>query len=153
MERSQYDPCVYTFRKGKEYGILGLYVDDLIIAGTDKTFNEKLASEIRKFAPQLSQFGKVARVNPTAVQWLSLSWGHGFVEPRDTDASAVHPVIRVLHHWPDLQSWIFPVDLEDHAITISSEAKYAIYVFFVNREIRGVAGDPLVILDQTLQRL
>ncbi|UYV82810.1 hypothetical protein LAZ67_22000950 [Cordylochernes scorpioides] len=49
MERSQYDPCVYTFRKGKEYGILGLYVDDLIIAGTDKTFNEKLASEIGRF--------------------------------------------------------------------------------------------------------
>ncbi|UYV76806.1 hypothetical protein LAZ67_14002076, partial [Cordylochernes scorpioides] len=49
MERSQYDPCVYTFRKGKGYGILGLYVDDLIIAGTDKTFNEKLASEIGKF--------------------------------------------------------------------------------------------------------
>ncbi|UYV60655.1 hypothetical protein LAZ67_1001766, partial [Cordylochernes scorpioides] len=49
MERSQYDPCVYTFRKGKEYGILGLYMDDLIIAGTDKTFNEKLASEIGRF--------------------------------------------------------------------------------------------------------
>ncbi|UYV76012.1 hypothetical protein LAZ67_13002147, partial [Cordylochernes scorpioides] len=49
MERSQYDPCVYTFRKGKEYGILGLYVDDLMIAGTDKTFNGKLASEIRRF--------------------------------------------------------------------------------------------------------
>ncbi|UYV76838.1 hypothetical protein LAZ67_14002149 [Cordylochernes scorpioides] len=49
MERSQYDPCVYTFRKGKEYGILALYVDDLIIAGTDKTFNEKLASEIGRF--------------------------------------------------------------------------------------------------------
>ncbi|UYV63539.1 hypothetical protein LAZ67_2004579 [Cordylochernes scorpioides] len=49
MERSQYDPCVYTFRKGKEYGILGLYVDDLIIAGADKTFNEKLASEIGRF--------------------------------------------------------------------------------------------------------
>ncbi|UYV84413.1 hypothetical protein LAZ67_X002051 [Cordylochernes scorpioides] len=49
MERSQYDPCVYTFRKGKEYGILGLYVDDLIIAGADKIFNEKLASEIGRF--------------------------------------------------------------------------------------------------------
>ncbi|UYV78764.1 hypothetical protein LAZ67_16002677 [Cordylochernes scorpioides] len=40
----------------------------------------------KNYTPQLSQFGKVARVNPTAVQWLSLSWGHGFVEPRDTDA-------------------------------------------------------------------
>ncbi|UYV75885.1 PURA [Cordylochernes scorpioides] len=53
---------------------------------------------------------------------------------------------------PDLQSWIFPVDLEDHAITIFSAVKYAIYVFFVDHEIRGVAGDPLVILQQTLQR-
>ncbi|UYV60703.1 hypothetical protein LAZ67_1001971 [Cordylochernes scorpioides] len=47
---------------------------------------------------------------------------------------------------------IFPVGLEDHAITISSAVKYAIYVFFVDHEIRGVAGDPLVILHQTLQR-
>ncbi|UYV79412.1 hypothetical protein LAZ67_17002514 [Cordylochernes scorpioides] len=46
-------------------------------------------------------------------------------------------------------SWIFPVDLEEHAITNSSAAKYAIYVFFVDREIRGVA--PLAILHQTLK--
>ncbi|UYV74302.1 hypothetical protein LAZ67_11002922 [Cordylochernes scorpioides] len=51
-----------------------------------------------------------------------------------------------------LQSWIFPVDLEDHAITIPTAAKYAIYVFFVHRKLRGVAGDPLAILHQTLQR-
>ncbi|UYV78177.1 hypothetical protein LAZ67_16000376 [Cordylochernes scorpioides] len=44
------------------------------------------------------------------------------------------------------------VGLEDHAITISSAAKYALYVFFVDREMRGVAGDPLAILHQTLQR-
>ncbi|UYV75330.1 hypothetical protein LAZ67_12003569 [Cordylochernes scorpioides] len=42
--------------------------------------------------------------------------------------------------------------LEGHAITISSAAKYANYVFFVDHEIRAVAGDPLVILYQTLQR-
>ncbi|UYV60971.1 hypothetical protein LAZ67_1002950 [Cordylochernes scorpioides] len=46
----------------------------------------------------------------------------------------------------------FLVGLEDHAITISSEATYAIYVFFVDHQIRGVTGDPLVILHQTLQR-
>ncbi|UYV75356.1 hypothetical protein LAZ67_12003601 [Cordylochernes scorpioides] len=39
-----------------------------------------------------------------------------------------------------------------HTITISSAAKYAIYVFFVDHEIRGVSGDLLVILHQTLQR-
>ncbi|UYV71909.1 K02A2.6-like [Cordylochernes scorpioides] len=33
---------------------------------------------------------------------------------------------RVLHHRPDLQSWIFPDDLEDHDITIFSAAKQAI---------------------------
>ncbi|UYV74101.1 hypothetical protein LAZ67_11002118 [Cordylochernes scorpioides] len=49
-------------------------------------------------------------------------------------------------------SWIFPVGLEDHAITISSAAKYAIYVFIVDRKMRGVAGDPLAKLHQTLQR-
>ncbi|UYV63652.1 K02A2.6-like [Cordylochernes scorpioides] len=38
-------------------------------------------------------------------------------------------------------------DLEDHAITISSAAKYEIYVFFVDGEIRGVAGDPLASVD------
>ncbi|UYV75251.1 hypothetical protein LAZ67_12003102 [Cordylochernes scorpioides] len=69
--------------------------------------------------------------------------------------SAICPVIRevfyIISQQPDLQSWIFPVGFEDHAITISSAAKYAIYVFFVDREIRGVAGDPLVILHQTLQ--
>ncbi|UYV80356.1 hypothetical protein LAZ67_18002623 [Cordylochernes scorpioides] len=64
--------------------------------------------------------------------------------------SPCHPR-GVLHHRPDLQSWIIPVGLEDRAITISSAAKYAIYVFFVDREIRGVAGDPLAILHQTLQ--
>ncbi|UYV75331.1 hypothetical protein LAZ67_12003570 [Cordylochernes scorpioides] len=44
------------------------------------------------------------------------------------------------------------LSLEDHTITISSEAKYAIYVFFVDHEMRGVSGDLLVILHQTLQR-
>ncbi|UYV65585.1 AK1 [Cordylochernes scorpioides] len=56
----------------------------------------------------------------------------------------------VLHHQPDLQSWIFPVGLEDHTITISSAAKHAIYIFFVDHKMHGVAGDPLTILHQTL---
>ncbi|UYV61917.1 hypothetical protein LAZ67_1007067 [Cordylochernes scorpioides] len=70
--------------------------------------------------------------------------------------SAVRPLIReafsIIGRPPDLQSWIFAVGLEDHAITISSAAKHAIYVFFVDREMRGVAGDPLVIFHHTLQR-
>ncbi|UYV62424.1 hypothetical protein LAZ67_2000499 [Cordylochernes scorpioides] len=41
---------------------------------------------------------------------------------------AVRPVIRevfsIIGRPPDLQSWIFPVGLEDHSITISSAAKY-----------------------------
>ncbi|UYV81669.1 hypothetical protein LAZ67_20001879 [Cordylochernes scorpioides] len=64
----------------------------------------------------------------------------------------IREVISIIGRLPDLQSWIFPVDLEDHAITISSPAKHAIYVFFVDSEIRGVAGDLLAILHQTLQR-
>ncbi|UYV75343.1 hypothetical protein LAZ67_12003587 [Cordylochernes scorpioides] len=35
------------------------------------------------------------------------------------------------------------LSLEDHTITISSAAKYAIYIFFVDHEIRGVSGDLL----------
>ncbi|UYV78685.1 hypothetical protein LAZ67_16002386 [Cordylochernes scorpioides] len=70
--------------------------------------------------------------------------------------SAVRPLIReafsIIGRPPDLQSWIFAVGLEDHAITISSAAKHAIYVFFVDREMRGVAGDPLAIFHHTLQR-
>ncbi|UYV69855.1 hypothetical protein LAZ67_7000975, partial [Cordylochernes scorpioides] len=54
--------------------------------------------------------------------------------------SAVRPLIReafsIIGRPPDLQSWIFAVGLEDHAITISSAAKHAIYVFFVDREMR-----------------
>ncbi|UYV76579.1 hypothetical protein LAZ67_14001248 [Cordylochernes scorpioides] len=69
---------------------------------------------------------------------------------------AVRPLIRevfsIIGRPPDLQSWIFAVDLENHAITISSAAKHAIYVFFVDREMRGVAGDPLAVFHQTLQR-
>ncbi|UYV70113.1 hypothetical protein LAZ67_7001837, partial [Cordylochernes scorpioides] len=70
--------------------------------------------------------------------------------------SAVRPLIRevfsIIGRPPDLQSWIFAVNLENHAITISSAAKHAIYVFFVDREMRGISGDPLAIFHQTLQR-
>ncbi|UYV82123.1 hypothetical protein LAZ67_21001007 [Cordylochernes scorpioides] len=70
--------------------------------------------------------------------------------------SAVRPLIRevfsIIGRPPDLQSWIFAVNLENHAITISLAAKHAIYVFFVDREMRGIAGDPLAIFHQTLQR-
>ncbi|UYV79986.1 hypothetical protein LAZ67_18001276 [Cordylochernes scorpioides] len=70
--------------------------------------------------------------------------------------SAVRPLIRevfsIIGRPPDLQSWIFAVNLENHAITISSAAKHAIYVFFVDREMRGIYGDPLAIFHQTLQR-
>ncbi|UYV72629.1 hypothetical protein LAZ67_10000107, partial [Cordylochernes scorpioides] len=70
--------------------------------------------------------------------------------------SAVRPLIRevfsIIGRPPDLQSWIFAVNLENHAITISSAAKHAIYVFFVDCEMRGIAGDPLAIFHQTLQR-
>ncbi|UYV68734.1 K02A2.6-like [Cordylochernes scorpioides] len=52
-------------------------------------------------------------------------------------------------YWSCSASWIFAVDLEDHAITISSAAKHAI---FVDREMRGIAGDPLAIFHQTRQR-
>ncbi|UYV82328.1 hypothetical protein LAZ67_21001723 [Cordylochernes scorpioides] len=70
--------------------------------------------------------------------------------------SAVRPLIRevfsIIGRPPDLQSWIFAVNLENHAITISSAANHAIYVFFVDREMRGISGDPLAIFHQTLQR-
>ncbi|UYV63632.1 hypothetical protein LAZ67_2005084 [Cordylochernes scorpioides] len=70
--------------------------------------------------------------------------------------SAVRPLIRevfsIIGRPPDLQSWIFAVNLENHAITISSAAKHAIYVFFVDREMRGISGDPSAIFHQTLQR-
>ncbi|UYV60519.1 hypothetical protein LAZ67_1001402 [Cordylochernes scorpioides] len=50
--------------------------------------------------------------------------------------SAVRPLIRevfsIIGRPPDLQSWIFAVNLENHAITISSAAKHAIYVFFAH---------------------
>ncbi|UYV67114.1 hypothetical protein LAZ67_4003926 [Cordylochernes scorpioides] len=36
MIRTKCDPCVYKLQRGEEYAILGLYVDDLIIAGTSK---------------------------------------------------------------------------------------------------------------------
>ncbi|UYV82191.1 hypothetical protein LAZ67_21001303 [Cordylochernes scorpioides] len=49
MIRYRYDPCVYTLQKGREFGILGLYVDDLLIAGTDQAFNDNLALEIGNF--------------------------------------------------------------------------------------------------------
>ncbi|UYV75349.1 hypothetical protein LAZ67_12003593 [Cordylochernes scorpioides] len=58
-------------------------------------------------------------------------------------------MIRRVGNW---RGQLSPVSLEDHAIPISSAAKYAIYVFFVDHEIRGVSGDLLVILHQTLQR-
>ncbi|UYV61744.1 hypothetical protein LAZ67_1006263 [Cordylochernes scorpioides] len=58
----------------------------------------------------------------------------------------------VLHHRPDLQSRIFPVDLEDHVITISSKAKHAIYVSFVYCEMHGITGNPLAIFHQALRR-
>ncbi|UYV78763.1 hypothetical protein LAZ67_16002676 [Cordylochernes scorpioides] len=59
---------------------------NLELRDTDARESAYAVPATKNYAPQLSQFGKVARVNPTAVQWLSLSWGHGFVEPRDTDA-------------------------------------------------------------------
>ncbi|UYV82162.1 hypothetical protein LAZ67_21001178 [Cordylochernes scorpioides] len=46
MIRTKCDPCVYKLQRGEEYAILGLYVDDLIIAGTSKEINDNLASEI-----------------------------------------------------------------------------------------------------------
>ncbi|UYV72048.1 hypothetical protein LAZ67_9001660 [Cordylochernes scorpioides] len=49
MIRTKCDPCVYKLQRGKEYAILGLYVDDLIIAGTSKEINDNLASEIKKY--------------------------------------------------------------------------------------------------------
>ncbi|UYV71429.1 hypothetical protein LAZ67_8003154 [Cordylochernes scorpioides] len=68
---------------------------------------------------------------------LSLSLAH-----RYWSCSAVRPLIRevfsIIGRPPDLQSWIFAVNLENHAITISSAAKHAIYVFFVDREMRGL---------------
>ncbi|UYV66528.1 hypothetical protein LAZ67_4001964 [Cordylochernes scorpioides] len=58
--------------------------------------------------------------------------------------SAVRPLIRevfsIIGRPPDLQSWIFAVNLENHAITISSAAKHAIYVFFVDREMRDATA-------------
>ncbi|UYV80739.1 hypothetical protein LAZ67_19001572 [Cordylochernes scorpioides] len=70
--------------------------------------------------------------------------------------SAVRPLIRevfsIIGRPPNLQSWIFAVGLENHAITISSAAKHTICVFFVDREMRGIAGDPLAVFHQTLQR-
>ncbi|UYV71409.1 hypothetical protein LAZ67_8003042, partial [Cordylochernes scorpioides] len=50
MIRTKCDPCVYKLQRGEEYAILGLYVDDLIIAGTSKEINDNLASEIEKYA-------------------------------------------------------------------------------------------------------
>ncbi|UYV71898.1 hypothetical protein LAZ67_9000983 [Cordylochernes scorpioides] len=47
--RTKCDPCVYKLQRGEEYAILGLYVDDLIIAGTSKEINDNLASEIEKY--------------------------------------------------------------------------------------------------------
>ncbi|UYV65295.1 hypothetical protein LAZ67_3003849 [Cordylochernes scorpioides] len=49
MIRTKCDPCVYKLQRGEEYAILGLYVDDLIIAGTSKEINDNLASEIEKY--------------------------------------------------------------------------------------------------------
>ncbi|UYV78576.1 hypothetical protein LAZ67_16002050 [Cordylochernes scorpioides] len=75
---------------------------------------------------------------------------------RYCSCSAVRPLIRevfsIIGPPPDLQSWIFAVGLENHAITISSEAKPTIYLFFVDREMRGVAGDQLAIFHEILQR-
>ncbi|UYV63861.1 hypothetical protein LAZ67_2005844 [Cordylochernes scorpioides] len=65
----------------------------------------------------------------------------------------IREVFSIIGRPPDLQFWIFAVGLEDHAITISSAAKRAIYVFFIDREMRGIAGDPLVIFHQALQRM
>ncbi|UYV73019.1 hypothetical protein LAZ67_10001578 [Cordylochernes scorpioides] len=46
MSRTRCDPCIYKLQRGEEYAILGLYVDDLIIAATSKKINDNLASEI-----------------------------------------------------------------------------------------------------------
>ncbi|UYV84441.1 hypothetical protein LAZ67_X002182 [Cordylochernes scorpioides] len=49
MIRTKCDSCVYKLQRGEEYAILGLYVDDLIIAGTSKEINDNLALEIEKY--------------------------------------------------------------------------------------------------------
>ncbi|UYV81528.1 hypothetical protein LAZ67_20001451, partial [Cordylochernes scorpioides] len=49
MIRTKCDPCVYKLQRVEEYAILGLYVDDFIIAATSKEINDNLATEIEKY--------------------------------------------------------------------------------------------------------
>ncbi|UYV80819.1 hypothetical protein LAZ67_19001877 [Cordylochernes scorpioides] len=96
--------------------------------------------------------------SPASSQPVCIACGssHMSLVHRYWSCSAVCPLIRevfsIIGRPPDLHSWIFAVGLEDHAITISSAANHAIYVFFVDHKMRGVAGNPLAIFHQTLQR-
>ncbi|UYV75771.1 hypothetical protein LAZ67_13001284 [Cordylochernes scorpioides] len=66
----------------------------------------------------------------------------------------IRPVIleafTIIQRPPDLQGWIFGLDLEDDALAILASAKTRIYRHFLGLEIRGVQEDPLIVWRRTL---
>ncbi|UYV80810.1 hypothetical protein LAZ67_19001841, partial [Cordylochernes scorpioides] len=68
--------------------------------------------------------------------------------------SRIRPVIleafTIIQRPPDLQSWIFGLDLEDDALAIMASAKTRIYKHFLGLEMRGVQEDPLLVWRRTL---
>ncbi|UYV77823.1 hypothetical protein LAZ67_15002453 [Cordylochernes scorpioides] len=66
----------------------------------------------------------------------------------------IRPVIleafTIIQRPPDLQGWIFGLDLEDDALAILASAKTRIYRHFLSLEIRGVQEDPLIVWRRTL---
>lgn len=48
MERMKEDPCVYVYHQGRKVIILGVYVDDFIVVGTDTQIIDDVINKIRK---------------------------------------------------------------------------------------------------------
>ncbi|UYV72844.1 hypothetical protein LAZ67_10000971 [Cordylochernes scorpioides] len=90
-----------------------------------------------------------ARESCIACGSVDLSLAHRYWSCR-----RIRPVIleafTIIQRSPDLQGWIFGLDLEDDALAILASAKTRIYRHFLGLEIRGVQEDPLIVWRRTL---
>lgn len=48
FKRLESDRCVYTLERGREMAILGVYVDDFLLAATNKTLTENIVRDMQK---------------------------------------------------------------------------------------------------------
>ena len=49
LKRMDCDPCVYKIEKNNEFAIIGLNVDEIIMAGTNEKFIKEISIELSKY--------------------------------------------------------------------------------------------------------